>query len=74
MSHSIYLSSYEGNGQICNDVDECVRGLATCAVDAECKNTVGSFECQCKQGFKGDGEFCLGEILFLILRFLEMYF
>ena len=53
---------YEGDGRICTDINECTLGQgATCAQDAECKNTPGSFTCQCKKGFFGDGEICLGE-------------
>lgn len=67
-----YFSSYDGNGQICTDTNECALGLASCAQDAECKNTEGSFRCECKEGFNGDGEFCLGEFEYIILlsRFL----
>ena len=30
------------------------------APTAECTNGEGSFQCECKQGFTGDGETCNG--------------
>lgn len=58
-----FFCSYEGDGQTCTDMNECALNLASCAQDAECVNTVGSFACQCKDGFTGDGEICLGKNL-----------
>ncbi|XP_023314938.1 multiple epidermal growth factor-like domains protein 8 isoform X2 [Trichogramma pretiosum] len=40
----------------CPDVDECVLELHDCHANAECTNTHGSFSCQCKRGFNGDGK------------------
>ncbi|XP_076283094.1 multiple EGF like domains 8 isoform X4 [Lasioglossum baleicum] len=40
----------------CPDVDECDLGLHDCHPDALCTNTHGSFSCQCKRGFNGDGK------------------
>lgn len=39
----------------CPDVDECDLGLHDCHPDAICTNTHGSYSCQCKRGFNGDG-------------------
>ncbi|KAK9888746.1 hypothetical protein WA026_000973 [Henosepilachna vigintioctopunctata] len=39
----------------CPDVDECGLGLHDCHVHATCTNTDGSFSCQCKKGYIGDG-------------------
>ena len=34
----------------------------TCSnVNAECVNSVGSYSCQCKQGYTGDGDNCTGQ-------------
>eukprot|EP00122_Pirum_gemmata_P014732 Pgem_evm1s13743 len=42
-----------------NDVNECADSkLNDCDVNAVCNNTVGGFDCQCKQGFIGDGKTC----------------
>ena len=30
----------------------------TCHNDADCQNTIGSFECMCKDGFDGNGFEC----------------
>lgn len=39
----------------CPDVDECGLGLHDCHPQAVCTNTDGSFSCQCRQGYIGDG-------------------
>ena len=45
------------------DINECKgSSLHDCHSNATCKNTVGSFNCTCKQGFHGDGKIsCKGE-------------
>ena len=40
------------------DIDECVLGVHNCSVDANCTNTVGSFNCSCNSGYFGDGVNC----------------
>ena len=40
---------------IISDVDECSQSVSVCHQHAECTNTIGSYSCQCKQGFLGDG-------------------
>jgi len=40
----------------CPDVDECGLGLHDCHKEAKCTNTQGSYSCQCKRGFIGDGK------------------
>ena len=42
------------------DRDECVDGGATCDANAECRNTLGSFQCSCRAGYTGNGETCTG--------------
>ena len=44
------------------DIDECLLSNA-CHSDASCQNTKGSFICQCKIGYSGDGLNCSGEYL-----------
>ena len=42
------------------DINEC--DLNVCHEDANCTNTIGSFECQCRPGYSGDGIMtCSGE-------------
>ncbi|XP_063697443.1 multiple epidermal growth factor-like domains protein 8 [Culicoides brevitarsis] len=40
----------------CPDVDECGLGIHDCHPEAVCSNTHGSYQCQCRQGFIGDGK------------------
>ena len=43
------------------DTDECTVGTYPCDPNASCRNTKGSFECNCKAGFTGDGKTCRGK-------------
>ena len=39
------------------DIDECASGSHSCVSGiATCSNTVGSYNCSCKQGYYGDGQ------------------
>eukprot|EP00054_Salpingoeca_dolichothecata_P030842 m.254396 g.254396 ORF g.254396 m.254396 type:complete len:119 (+) comp26731_c0_seq11:224-580(+) len=40
------------------NIDECTIGADNCHIQADCINTVGSFNCVCKPGFIGDGVSC----------------
>ena len=40
------------------DVNECVLATHNCDVNANCTNTVGSFNCSCNTGYSGDGVNC----------------
>uniref|UniRef100_H3CFP6 Signal peptide, CUB and EGF-like domain-containing protein 1 n=1 Tax=Tetraodon nigroviridis TaxID=99883 RepID=H3CFP6_TETNG len=40
------------------DVDECAEGSDDCHIDALCQNTLKSYNCICKPGYKGDGKQC----------------
>ncbi|CAG0918165.1 unnamed protein product [Notodromas monacha] len=50
----------------CRDIDECqgYRGSQVCSRSSECENTIGSYRCNCKQGFKQgeDGRTCIGKL------------
>ena len=37
------------------DVDECVEESDECVTNADCKDTDGSYTCECSPGFIGDG-------------------
>ncbi|XP_031564631.1 uncharacterized protein LOC116300012 [Actinia tenebrosa] len=49
--------AYEGKH--CKDVDECTTGQHDCSVNATCTNTIGSFNCKCKNGYLGNGNICI---------------
>ncbi|XP_049740558.1 signal peptide, CUB and EGF-like domain-containing protein 1 isoform X1 [Elephas maximus indicus] len=40
------------------DVDECSEGTDDCHIDAICQNTLKSYKCLCKPGYKGEGRQC----------------
>ena len=57
------VSGFTGSGKNadgCADVDECQTAKHNCDSNAECTNTDGTFTCQCKNGFSGDGVQCRG--------------
>ena len=40
------------------DNDECSLNTSECDPNANCSNTLGSYECVCRAGFEGDGRNC----------------
>ncbi|XP_022080925.1 fibrillin-1-like isoform X2 [Acanthaster planci] len=50
---------FQGDGEICRDIDECARGINACHRDATCVNIPGSYRCECNPGFAGDGNLCV---------------
>ena len=52
---------YVPNFYFATDIDECTLGTDNCDVNANCTNTIGSFECFCNDGFEGDGTSCSGK-------------
>ncbi|CAH3140748.1 unnamed protein product [Pocillopora meandrina] len=53
------LCSAGFKGQTCDeDINECATEEQSCSVDAVCNNTKGSYDCECKPGFSGDGWTC----------------
>ena len=47
------------------DVDECLSKEDYCSKHAVCSNLLGSFSCQCNDGFKGNGFECEGKPSFV---------
>jgi hypothetical protein len=43
------------------DINECSKGLYDCNKNADCINTVGSYLCDCKPGYLGNGISCSGK-------------
>ena len=63
------VSSFVTNAQcfchlsfIILDIDECTNGCNDCDVNANCTNTIDSFNCTCNTGYTGDGRLCSGNI------------
>ena len=48
------------------DVDECSLNTHDCDMNADCTNTIGSFNCTCDVGFIGDGVTCTGRYLGIV--------
>lgn len=48
------------------DRDECSDGTSECSLNAECTNTVGSYNCTCNEGYVGDGRNCTGDKPFYV--------
>ena len=61
--HIIILLLCFGELASSSDVDECLSDVLNICDDpsrANCTNTIGSFECFCKEGFSGNGTNCTG--------------
>jgi MYXO-CTERM domain-containing protein len=56
-------TGYSGDGRTsgtgCADEDECTLNSDNCHTNADCDNTVGSFTCDCRDGFFGSGTSCI---------------
>ena len=57
-----------------SDIDEC-KGNHSCRVNATCKNTDGSYVCECHPEFNGNGRNCTSKFnlfaIILIIFLLE---
>ena len=53
------------------DINECTSGSATCALNAECTNTRGSYVCTCRPGYQGDGQSCNGMVRACMIKLVN---
>lgn len=56
------------------DVDECTESPAVCAGQGVCENTLGSYKCVCRPGYRGNGTHCEGKQLVLTSLHGELCF
>ena len=42
------------------DINESTSNL--CDTNAKCENSIGSYTCECKGGYSGDGTSCIGNL------------
>ena len=54
------------------DIDECTGSNNVCDDNAYCSNTVGSYNCTCKEGFTGDGHLCSGKKTFNLILHIKL--
>ena len=57
-----WLSPFCSPLPIIIDIDECTTQSDDCSPNGVCTNVDGSFQCECKQGFTGDGKTCNGRL------------
>ena len=51
------MQGYRGNGQKCENINECSERLANCPANSYCEDIDGSFKCECYRGYrKSDGK------------------
>ncbi|XP_061278391.1 adhesion G protein-coupled receptor E1 isoform X2 [Bos javanicus] len=43
--------SFQGPGEMCQDIDECSQTPPTCGPNSSCRNLPGRYECSCLTGF-----------------------
>ena len=48
------------------DIDECKNGDNKCDSNAKCTNNIGSYDCECKTGYSGNGFTCTGKLLYIM--------
>ena len=56
------------------DINECEEGVAICPENAECRNTQGSYRCECGRGFRHNAanNTCDGMIFFICSLFRSL--
>ena len=59
---------------VLTDINECTENLDDCSDNANCVNLIGSFECLCLDGFRGDGRTCSGLMFAYIIMIGRVIF
>ncbi|XP_040270595.1 adhesion G protein-coupled receptor E5 [Bufo bufo] len=49
----------DGKENVCTDIDECSENPGICDFNKICKNTLGSYQCICKEGFVNISNSCV---------------
>ena len=57
------ISSIDLHSHFHADIDECLQGSNNCHDNAICINLMGSYRCECKPGYSGNGFICIGKLL-----------
>jgi len=52
------MTNLDSMTEVCRDLNECFLETHNCHENADCTNSIGSFECTCNDGFSGDGKMC----------------
>ncbi|XP_022101062.1 uncharacterized protein LOC110984828 [Acanthaster planci] len=48
-----------GDGTLCEDINECLAMPPVCTAEMDCQNNVGSYECSCSAGYENENETCV---------------
>ena len=56
-SHSYSIVNFQHSAEY----DECTNDAHNCSENATCTDTLESYNCTCKTGYRGDGHTCLGK-------------
>ena len=66
-SHTFYAcrNSLTISLSLCIDVDECASDTSNCDPNTDCLDNDGSFECICRNGFRGNGTSCLSKSIII---------
>ena len=54
------MLGYSGTGTVgtCVNIDECSNSKTSCPLNSDCIDTMGSYICSCKDGYRSNGDLC----------------